>query len=70
MGLPVSRKKPSDVLLALAAPALGHTCLCCFEADCLATLGLPLKTATVTPLLVSEGKKQPKESDLKSTKLG
>ena len=33
----LSRKKPCDVLLTLAAPALGPTCLAWFEANCLAT---------------------------------
>lgn len=50
-GLPcLSRKKPCDVLLTLAAPALGPTCLAWFEADCLVTLRLSWETATGTPL--------------------
>ena len=46
----LSRKKPCDVLLILAAPALGPTCLAWFEADCLVTLRLSWKTATGIPL--------------------
>lgn len=64
----LSRKKPSDVLLTLAAPALGPTCLAWFEADCLATLRLSWKIATVTPL--REETNQLKERDLKRNRVG